>query len=401
MAKAKAICTCERCGKTFEVTTIRSNRRDADSWERWAAEHYTLCDACTELERKEEAAKLAAQAAADGLPALVGSEKQVVWAEQLRAAALAAVGAQLAHVREKGYKDHRYATVADLWNMPDTPAGLMEWEKAFAHILKTQNQARFWIDARHPDILEGRIEETVKQLRANAMKQAVDDTPTANDVKQEATVYPAEQKHAVAEIIVSDSSVSVRYPLDEAFREVVKGAGFAWSKERRVWYRSISWATGSAVDRAADVGNRLLRAGFAIMCTNADVRRMAVDGTFEPECKRWVSKLTQGQYSDGWLAIGIPAGDQQLYKQARMIPDSRWSDGFVVVPIARHQLVSDFADIHGYRFSPGALEQIAKYEQARAQAVAPVTPSMPAVGDKLKAILESDDAALDDLKDPQ
>lgn len=46
MAKATATCTCATCGAKFTKTKICYNRRDADSWEAWAAENIDECGAC-------------------------------------------------------------------------------------------------------------------------------------------------------------------------------------------------------------------------------------------------------------------------------------------------------------------------------------------------------------------
>ena len=57
MAKAIAICTCEKCGNTFERTNICYNRRDADSWEAWAKDHFTLCPECYAAEKAAQMAE--------------------------------------------------------------------------------------------------------------------------------------------------------------------------------------------------------------------------------------------------------------------------------------------------------------------------------------------------------
>lgn len=58
MAKATATCTCATCGRTFTVTALKANRRDANSWESWAADHYDECNDCRDkrvaAERAEE-----------------------------------------------------------------------------------------------------------------------------------------------------------------------------------------------------------------------------------------------------------------------------------------------------------------------------------------------------------
>ena len=63
MAKATATCTCAKCGATFTRTKICCNRRDADSWEEWAAANFDECDACyTARKASEREAAAAAEA---------------------------------------------------------------------------------------------------------------------------------------------------------------------------------------------------------------------------------------------------------------------------------------------------------------------------------------------------
>lgn len=88
MAKAIAVCTCTTCGKTFEKTSVRSNRRDADSWEAWASNTFDECPDCYKLRKQQErelANKRAKERASElGLPELFGSEKQIAWATKIR-----------------------------------------------------------------------------------------------------------------------------------------------------------------------------------------------------------------------------------------------------------------------------------------------------------------------------
>ena len=85
MAVARVICTCRRCGKTFERKAQRWNDQKAREWEEWAAKNITLCPECEYDDYVAGAVKLAREASATGLPGLQGSEKQVTWAEHIRA----------------------------------------------------------------------------------------------------------------------------------------------------------------------------------------------------------------------------------------------------------------------------------------------------------------------------
>jgi hypothetical protein len=46
MAKATAHCTCDECGESFEKTTTKPNRKEANSWEEWAVKNYNQCPKC-------------------------------------------------------------------------------------------------------------------------------------------------------------------------------------------------------------------------------------------------------------------------------------------------------------------------------------------------------------------
>lgn len=86
MAIAIAWCTCKKCGEKFQKTAQKSmSSRQAASWVRWALEYYDICPDCEFEARAEKAAELGQKAVAAGLPKLQGSQKQIVWAEQIRA----------------------------------------------------------------------------------------------------------------------------------------------------------------------------------------------------------------------------------------------------------------------------------------------------------------------------
>ena len=54
MAKAVAKCTCATCGQEFTYEKTCFNRRDADSFEEWAAANITECSECREKRLREE-----------------------------------------------------------------------------------------------------------------------------------------------------------------------------------------------------------------------------------------------------------------------------------------------------------------------------------------------------------
>lgn len=79
MAKAKAVCTCKKCGKEFVKEVFGPTRKDANSKAEWAAETFDLCSDCWKAEKEEAMMKRA-----EKLPQLEGSEKQIAWAIKIR-----------------------------------------------------------------------------------------------------------------------------------------------------------------------------------------------------------------------------------------------------------------------------------------------------------------------------
>lgn len=92
MILAHATCACKRCGKTFERETRWWNSQKAREWEEWAEKNITLCPECRYNDYVAGATKLAREASAIGLPELEGSDKQVTWAEYIRAELLESAG---------------------------------------------------------------------------------------------------------------------------------------------------------------------------------------------------------------------------------------------------------------------------------------------------------------------
>ncbi len=386
MAKARATCTCERCGAAFYVEATRASRKSADEWEEWAAGNYTVCRECEAKEYAELAEKAAKQAQEDGLPALRGTERQVAWAEQIRQNKLVVLNALADELVEKG-----------------KPKAAQKAASVTEYIMHTKAAARWWIDnldttARRlvEENYEAAKEAEVVQLAQGAVQSGV----TAEASAEDTVIHPENERYGTVNVVVSESKVEAHYPKDETFRGVVKAAGYEWDSVGRCWCKVITSTTGAAVDRAAELMNTMLDKGFAVDCKSAEAREKAISGTFEPECRRWVKLRTSGQYN-GWLAIAIPRrGEddaQMLYDAARRIKGSKWNSGSVVVPVAQWALVEDFAGIYGYRISDSATVAIKRHKDL--VTVRATTPEKPQREDVLGNILTSSDAVLPELSD--
>lgn len=140
MARAKAHCTCERCGKEFIKIAYRQNSTAARDYEKWAEENITICPDCWKAEQDAKAV------AGLNLPELTGSPKQIAWAEDIRAKML-----RKAREATKPLKD-------DEKNLAD---------ECIRYIAEGKAESRFWIDNRDNNFFRlPEVKEFVKQKRA-------------------------------------------------------------------------------------------------------------------------------------------------------------------------------------------------------------------------------------------
>ena len=278
MAKAVAICRCATCGEEFEITTVKQNRREADSWEKWASEHFDECTECREKriqEERETASKAASENAKEiGLPTLIGSEKQVAWAETIRMEGLESLQAKIDQEKElaaSGRERHvkRYDD-------------LVEFQKW----ILTKDEARFWIDNRSCTY-DGRVlwEQLRDAFRAEYIPEDIRQE-IEKETAQPVIVEPVNKTSSVVcEVSATENEVTVKSLKDQGVIDIVKASGYKWNGS--VWHRTIDIISGSSEDRLVEIGNRLLVAGYPVKADPAFHAKI-VSGDYEPESKRWI-----------------------------------------------------------------------------------------------------------------
>lgn len=397
MATAVCTCTCATCGKAFEVRVNGMNRRDADSRAEWASIHYDECKECRAArmarQREEENAKAARDAEAAGLPDLTGSEKQAAWATTIRQKFLDSVQSDIAYFRAQGQSEE---------------AALDHAQSFAAWLAATKTKAAWWIDNR--DNVAACRDAGSTIVNAFARLKADYETYSARDSRpaaegegsavegamEEMTAVPENRAHdGEAEITVTDAKITVRYRRDDDFRAVVKLLGYTWDGDARVWEKKITAATGAPQERAAELGSKLLNAGFAIRIADEDTRRAAIEGRYEPEHQRWIMLYTGGDYK-GWLSVKLPKGED-LYTAAKKIPGSKYSKPNIAVPINRYAEAEDFAATYDYRITPAAQSAIEAY---KASLITPAPAKYTQYNEhNPQDILNSGTEVLDDLLD--
>lgn len=374
--------SCGHEGRTNVIGPVKDRQWKVDQ------EFEKLCPECWEKHLEEERERMKREAAVKAvemeLPELTGTEKQVDWAMTIRQQFIDATSSMI-----------------DIGRYGVLSITTEEVAKAMDHILTTKTQARWFIDKRH-DIAT--MKTMGLRMVINIFKEAIRELSPEkqmedkiySDIRIESTVYPDNKKtNAVAEITFGDNYVAVVFEKNDDFRDIVKNLRYRW--EGGKWRRPIRETTGSAEERAAELGNKLLNAGFPIMIMDQTVRENAVNGIYEPECHRWIYYRRDSKL----LAINWDGYDDALYQRARSLPSAKWDRPSVVVAIEHYETVQEFARLFGFKFTKAAQAAMEEYisAQEQIQIVVPAEPKEPDVGDGLQKILQSSDDILEDLFD--
>jgi len=329
---ARYVVKCDTCGQSMDFHTWGGNSRDRQ----WRADHWSHeCDECKQKRVSQINEKNAEKNREEGLPLLVGSEKQIAWAETIRASFVQA-SSNLVVDSSTNYKITK---------------------------LFKNTSASFWIDRRGRELnklleeIEDEEVEIKKDLEQKLQKEA----------ELEATIRPETAlSETVAYIFAEDEKICIEFPEKrEDFRTLVKAHGFSWGNAR--WYRKLSITTGSKEDRISEIGNLLLIEGFIVRIFDEELRKKAIEGIYEPEHTRWI-RTYKGKFSIKWKRYY-----EDFYAEARKIPTSKWDNPTVDVKSEQFEAVEDFANEYDFRFTPKALELL---EEAKAFKKAQLIPSL-------------------------
>lgn len=344
------------CGHT-EIVNLIGKVNDRERKIEWFEKH-GLCSECWEAERKrqyEEQAKKAAEEAQElGLPELEGTEKQVAWANTLRQQFIENCE-EFISSQERLLSRNRFRDNPEEREKLETAIAGMK--KAIDTRLLSETSARFWIDNRFEDIRHFLAEAGDNALKAPQVEVPVE---IQKQVLEEMTIRPSEPiTNLVTEIRIKDDLVTAQYPeRNEEFRQLLRGLRFSW--ENGSWQRKTNEATGTPLDRAAELGIKLLSAGFPIRVYNEDLQKQILSEQYEPECDRWVFI-----HNDGFR-IWWDRKTEDFYDEARKLPGSRWisEKRSVYVPAEAFRELQDFAGRYQFRFSAKAQARLIEAAQA-------------------------------------
>lgn len=285
-----------------------------------------------------------------GFPALVGSAKQVAWANTIRL---------------KFYHDFSEYVKTVIQKQPDiinvrnedfnksiVINRLMEIQQ---YAVTEKLDAKFWIDNRDLT-LTGIAHLILNDLRQRIPEEVQEEI---NLQEAECTVVPeGQRKDGIVKITQSGNFVYVRYIKDDEFRKIIKQFHFHW--EDGCWQRKMSEFTGPAEDRISEMGNHLLTAGFTVQFPDTLTRDNAVSGDYILEPNRWIQYNAEHRQ----LAIKWYVYDDTIYQAAKKLPESKWDcdTHSVLVPVEFYNEVDDFAQMMDFVFSKNAKKAINNFK---------------------------------------
>lgn len=370
---AKTARTCPAC-KEATITFTASNRQEVERYADWKIDSGHVCDDCLKRQREEESAKAASDNADAGLPVLKGTEKQVVWAETirrdiLRNAELLSWAVELLGAGDQAGARAAFSQLPYTWKPDDRefqrlgfsdPNTIAEVVIGTCQVLRAQRDAGWWIDSRHAGIamlVPELIDEVMDRLQS---------APTQEEVIDEVAVKPADPVTVeVVEVAVNRRRIAAKLSFKrDDFRAVVKGLGYRWDPEGRVWTLPLGPCLGVPEDRGAELMHRLLDAGFIVSCQRAEVREKALSASYEPIYPRWISRVSRGHFK-GWCQVilrdGLDLADDLERLGARV---DFYQEGVWYVRPGHYAALRDLSEVHGLRVTPAAEQALAQAQRA-------------------------------------
>jgi len=351
MAKARIDCATPDC--SHKITIYGGNRKDTDRKAEWAESEGFICEDCKENQRQEGNDKAAQANASAGLPELTGSEKQIAWAETIRAE-------KLSNIEKEANKEFN-PLEAEAYYGDDQSMTEAQQNHAVRQI-KRQTSASWWIDNRTT-----KAGHLLAQLFKQKPPIAKEEQAHIDEAQAEATVRPEQvETETIAEITLQNGHVKVDFPQKiEALRLIMRKNHYTWTGS--LWSRGINAMNGIEQDRLAEIGHILLGSGFIIRIYDPQSREKAIQGNYQEEQTRWIIAYSSSANDS---SLGIRWGrDEDYYKQAKRLPTARYVRPGVSVSPEQFEEILDFAEINDFAISASAEQVIDQARNAKEKAL--------------------------------
>lgn len=380
-----------------------------------------LCPECEkkalEEARAEESRKNAEFAKEMGWPQLVGSPKQIAWAETIRVELFNIDSKEFSEVLATlgySYYEKLLAPIVDIASLDEKSEEMRKEgvprrkigreinkmieapvRKAMINLLKTENSAKFFIDNR-------RWVYFIEKLPPYADDNFEEERQLEEEILAENTVLPEEGNDIVVTVSedTEKSTISIKSPKNEEVIAIAKSLGYRWN--RKVWAKNIDKFNGPMMDRIAELAHKLLSSGFGVTLdvSNPDeIKDMIKEASFKTEQKAWIKRAIDLQS----FVIILPYRDDSLYNESLRIPGAKWCKErkAILAPVSSYKQVQDYATVNSFSLSDGAQDLIKQYKEklSNAEVIAVKEQTPVTKKDGLVELLDSPADVLPDLKD--
>lgn len=375
-----------------------------------------ICPDCKKLEQEKTNQENAQKAIVMELPTLLGTPKQVSWAETLRIKALDELEKLLNQCIEEDEKiktpEERNADVALIkWrsNFRGKEISFADGIMIFTQMMMQKEYASFWIDNRNWVFdrfgITRFIHENPKVL--SDYLDTIDPVQVAikpQDAANNHIIKPDQEKYSGCVEINYETNETktlllVTYEKNDAFRDIVKANFMTWSPDNRAWVRKLYSKNGTPEDRAAGLARDLLAAGFTVLVAQDEAYEKAIHpDTIYPEQRNWIIKDKDAE--DKLLFVFDQ--DDAMYKKVRSLPGACWDRGrkLVAIKVTHAAEIRDFAALYNFQISEIADHLMAKWEVETLSAkTIKVEKREEQKNDPLKNILDTSSEVLSDLVD--
>lgn len=202
--------------------------------------------------------------------------------------------------------------------------------RLFLSALKKQERAGWWIE--HRDVS---MEKVLYDLREEFLH--VPQPPVTSEQQQaidEMTIRPKNpvtNQPATVAIGSHEIKTSIKKFIPEFRQAILRVSRF--NSDLNAWIIKPLDSTDDLRHRAAEQINSLLKAGIPVLCSDDEIRQMAVSATFQPSYPRWI--IDGG---NGFLIISFPRNDREIIDELNKIKQ-------VIVRNNRYLIQSRYWDI--------------------------------------------------------
>lgn len=383
---------CSECGKEYIRQTYSrlgyTLSSDKKYWRSKEGEVYGLCEKCYKEKKENEKIKKAKEAKEISkeyeLPELSGTERQVNWAIQIRLEILSKLNEHKEKLEEKA-KIYSFNNVLKLYKDK-------KYEDFIDWFMINKTKASFYIENRDFFV---KIDDVVKEFYDGIEKK----DNNYKDVIEESIVYPQNAiTNAYVKITAEKNKIKALFEKNNIFIEVVKRLGYKW---KEVWEKEISEINGTIEDRMAELGSVLLNKGFPILILDENIRNKAINADYENEHKKWIHTLT-GE-NNIKFRIRWYYNNQELFDLAKTLPGAKYENYGFTVNSKHFETIEEFARMYDFKFTEKA-KQLLESEKEKFNNIEQIQPKKSKKKEEknenaLKAILESGDDVINDLKD--